>query len=51
MITRDLHAFADAFAAAAPDFGAATARAVFLVAPDGFRLVQLAWPDPAGALP
>ena len=39
MITRDLHAFADAFAAAAPDFGAATARAVFLVAPDGFRLI------------
>ena len=40
MITRDLHAFADAFAAAAPDFGAATARAVFLVAPDGFRLAE-----------
>ena len=40
MITRDLHAFADAFAAAAPDFSAATARAVFLVAPDGFRLAE-----------
>lgn len=38
MITRDLDGFLRAARAAAPDFGAPTARAAFLVAPDGFRL-------------
>ena len=40
MITRDLASFT-AFARSAPaDFGPATARAAFLVAPDGFRLAE-----------
>lgn len=40
MITRDLQAFVT-FAAGCPgDFGPATARAAFLVAPDGFALAQ-----------
>lgn len=38
MITRDLQDFLRAARDAAPDFGAPTARAAFLVAPDGFRL-------------
>ena len=38
MISRDLDAFLAHARAAAPDFGPATARAAFLVAPDGFRL-------------
>ncbi|MCF7221400.1 arginine deiminase-related protein [Marilutibacter chinensis] len=36
MITRDLSAFVDAARGCAADFGSATARAAFLVAPDGF---------------
>lgn len=36
MITRDLRAFLDRARACAPDFGPATAKAAFLVAPDGF---------------
>lgn len=40
MITRDLSAFADFARACAPDFGPATARGAFLVAPDGFRLAE-----------
>lgn len=43
MITRDISRFFDVARAAAPDFGPATARAAFLVAPDGFsRAVQSA---------
>ncbi len=38
MITRDLDAFFTFARDAAPDFGPATARAAFLVAPDGFAL-------------
>lgn len=40
MITRDTVAFLDAARGLAPDFGPATARAAFLVAPDGFRLAE-----------
>ena len=40
MITRDLDAFLAFARDAAPDFGPATARAAFLVAPDGFRLAE-----------
>ncbi|MDQ3617289.1 MAG: arginine deiminase-related protein [Pseudomonadota bacterium] len=40
MITRDTAAFLDLARAAAVDFGPATARAAFLVAPDGFRLAE-----------
>ena len=40
MITRDADAFLALARAAAPDFGPATARAAFLVAPDGFRLAE-----------
>ncbi len=40
MITRDITAFLDVATRAAPDFGPATARAAFLVAPDGFRLAE-----------
>ncbi|MFD0738909.1 arginine deiminase-related protein [Lysobacter koreensis] len=40
MITRDTHAFLDFAHATAPDFGPATARAAFLVAPDGFALAE-----------
>jgi hypothetical protein len=38
MITRDAAAFLEFARTLAPDAGAATARAAFLVAPDGFRL-------------
>jgi hypothetical protein len=38
MLTRDTAAFLDIARACAPDFGPATARAAFLVAPDGFGL-------------
>ncbi|MFL6591799.1 MAG: arginine deiminase-related protein [Luteimonas sp.] len=40
MITRDVPAFLEVARALAPDFGPATARAAFLVAPDGFRLAE-----------
>lgn len=36
MITRDTRAFLEAARGCAPDFGAATAKAAFLVSPDGF---------------
>ncbi len=38
MPTRDVEAFVASARALAPDFGASTARAAFLVAPDGFSL-------------
>ena len=38
MITRDLARFTTLASSLAPDFGPATARAAFLVAPDGFSL-------------
>lgn len=38
--TRDIEAFLSVARAAAPDFGPPTARAAFLVAPDGFRLAD-----------
>lgn len=40
MITRDVAAFVATARACAPDFGPATARAAFLVAPDGFARAQ-----------
>lgn len=40
MITRDPQAFFEHARALAPDFGAATARAAFLVAPDGFARAE-----------
>ena len=40
MITRDHAAFSDVFRTTPADFGPATARAVFLVVPDGFRLAE-----------
>lgn len=40
MITRDIAAFAQAARSAPADFGPATARAAFLVAPDGFALAE-----------
>ena len=40
MITHDPTAFLEFARALAPDFGAATARAAFLVAPDGFQLAE-----------
>jgi hypothetical protein len=40
MITRDISAFSRFARDCAPDFGPATARAAFLVAPDGFALAQ-----------
>jgi hypothetical protein len=40
MITRNTDAFLEATRKCAPDFGPATARAAFLVAPDGFRLAE-----------
>ena len=40
MITRDTAAFLDVARGLAPDFGPATARAAFLVAPDGFTLAE-----------
>jgi hypothetical protein len=38
MLTRDTAAFLDVACTCAPDFGPATAKAAFLVAPDGFGL-------------
>jgi hypothetical protein len=38
MLTRDAHAFLTFARSCAPDFGPATAKAAFLVAPDGFGL-------------
>ena len=47
MITRDLAAFLDVARSTPADFGPATARAAFLVAPDGFALaVQSAADNP-----
>ncbi len=40
MITRDVDAFVAHARACAPDFGPATARAAFLVAPDGFARAE-----------
>ena len=40
MITRDIGGFLDFARQCAPDFGAATAKAAFLVAPDGFRRAE-----------
>ena len=40
MITRDIDAFVARARSLAPDFGPPTARAAFLVAPDGFRLAE-----------
>jgi hypothetical protein len=40
MITRDTHAFLAYARGCATDFGPATARAAFLVAPDGFTLAE-----------
>ena len=40
MITRDSAAFLEHARGLAPDFGPATARAAFLVAPDGFTLAE-----------
>lgn len=40
MITRDTHAFLTFARGCATDFGPATARAAFLVAPDGFTLAE-----------
>lgn len=40
MITRGVDAFSAFARGCAPDFGPATARAAFLVAPDGFRLAE-----------
>ena len=40
MITRDTQAFLDFASELASDFGPATARAVFLVAPDGFARAE-----------
>lgn len=40
MITRDLARFTAVARELAPDFGPPTARAAFLVAPDGFRLAE-----------
>lgn len=40
MITREPAAFTEFARGLAPDFGPATARAAFLVAPDGFRLAE-----------
>ncbi|MEO5962019.1 MAG: arginine deiminase-related protein [Thermomonas sp.] len=47
MITRDIESFLAFARAAAPDFGPATARAAFLVAPDGFRLAEQSAQDNA----
>lgn len=40
VITRDIPEFLGVASQAMPDFGSATARAAFLVAPDGFRLAD-----------
>ena len=47
MITRDLDTFLAFARDAAPDFGPATARAAFLVAPDGFALAEQSAQDNA----
>jgi hypothetical protein len=47
MITRDIDAFLAFARDAAPDFGPATARAAFLVAPDGFALAEQSAQDNA----
>ena len=47
MITRDIDSFLAFARSAAPDFGPATARAAFLVAPDGFRLAEQSAQDNA----
>ena len=47
MITRDRAAFAALFRQAPADVGPATARAAFLVAPDGFRLAEQSAQDNA----
>ena len=47
MITRDIDAFFAFARGLAPDFGPATARAAFLVAPDGFRLAEQSAQDNA----
>ncbi|KIQ96428.1 arginine deiminase-related protein [Lysobacter sp. A03] len=40
MITRDIPSFLQTATDAAPDFGPPTARAAFMVAPDGFQLAE-----------
>ena len=40
MITRDIETFLAVARTTAPDFGPATARAAFMVAPDGFSLAE-----------
>lgn len=47
MITRDIGAFIAFAREAAPDFGPATPKAAFLVAPDGFRLAEQSAQDNA----
>ncbi|MFS8137919.1 MAG: arginine deiminase-related protein [Thermomonas sp.] len=47
MITRDTDAFLAFTREVPPDFGPATARAAFLVAPDGFRLAEQSAQDNA----
>ena len=47
MITRDIDAFFAFARGLTPDFGPATARAAFLVAPDGFRLAEQSAQDNA----
>jgi hypothetical protein len=47
MITRDIDAFLAFARGCAPDFGPATARAAFLVAPDGFALAEQSAQDNA----
>lgn len=47
MITRDIESFLASARTAGPDFGPATARAAFLVAPDGFRLAEQSAQDNA----
>lgn len=47
MITRDIDAFLAFARSATPDFGPATARAAFLVAPDGFALAEQSAQDNA----
>lgn len=40
MITRDIGKFSDFARTVAPDFGSATAKAAFLIAPEGFSLAE-----------
>ena len=47
MITRDVAAFSTFFQQATTDFGPATARATFLIAPDGFALAEQSAQDNA----